>query len=104
MVARQTFSDAAVTLPQRVLRNEISRVLREVEAGERFSVTVNGRIVAELGPPRAQQRGVEWREAHAAIARIRARHADDTSFWSDIGGREHEVLEDPWQKAENRSS
>jgi prevent-host-death family protein len=39
------------TIPQRELRNRISEVLREAEAGERFVVTVAGRPVAELGPP-----------------------------------------------------
>jgi prevent-host-death family protein len=38
------------TIPQRELRNKISAVLREVEAGERIRVTVNGRPVAELVP------------------------------------------------------
>ena len=38
------------TIPQRELRNRISRVLREVEAGERMRITVNGRPVADLVP------------------------------------------------------
>lgn len=38
------------TIAQRDLRNRISEVLREAEAGERFIVTVSGRPVAELGP------------------------------------------------------
>jgi len=40
------------TIPQRELRNHISDVLRRAEAGQRFLVTVGGRPVAELGPPR----------------------------------------------------
>lgn len=40
------------TVPQRELRNDIGRVLREVEAGESVEITVRGRVVAELGPPR----------------------------------------------------
>jgi prevent-host-death family protein len=35
------------TIPQRELRNLISRVLREVEAGERIRITVDGRPVAD---------------------------------------------------------
>ncbi|HEX4209527.1 MAG TPA: type II toxin-antitoxin system prevent-host-death family antitoxin [Candidatus Binataceae bacterium] len=38
------------TIPQRELRNRISRVLREVESGEHMRITVNGRPVAELVP------------------------------------------------------
>jgi len=37
-------------IPQRELRNNVSDVLRRAEAGERLTVTVNGRPVAELGP------------------------------------------------------
>jgi prevent-host-death family protein len=38
------------TIPQRELRNNVSDVLRRVERGERFLITVDGRPVAELGP------------------------------------------------------
>lgn len=38
------------TIPQRELRNDISAVLRRAEGGERITVTVNGRPVAELSP------------------------------------------------------
>lgn len=38
------------TIPQRELRNNIGEILRRAEAGERFTVTVSGRPVAELGP------------------------------------------------------
>jgi prevent-host-death family protein len=37
-------------IPQRELRNNISAVLREVEAGQALRVTVRGRAVAELVP------------------------------------------------------
>lgn len=38
------------TIPQKQLRNHVGEVLRRVEAGERFTVTVAGRPVAELLP------------------------------------------------------
>ena len=37
-------------IPQRELRNNVSEVLRRAESGERLTVTVDGRPVAELGP------------------------------------------------------
>lgn len=40
------------TIPQKELRNEVSAVLRRVEAGETLIVTVAGREVAELSPVR----------------------------------------------------
>ena len=38
------------TIPQKALRNEIGEILRRAESGERFTITVSGRPVAELGP------------------------------------------------------
>lgn len=40
------------SIPQRELRNDISSVLKDVSAGESVEVTVRGRTVAELHPPR----------------------------------------------------
>lgn len=38
------------SIPQKELRNNSGEVLRRAEAGERFTITVAGRPVAELGP------------------------------------------------------
>lgn len=38
------------TIPQRDLRNKVSEMLRRAEHGERLTITVDGRPVAELGP------------------------------------------------------
>ncbi len=40
----------ATEIPQRELRNQAGSVLRRAEAGEIFTVTVDGRPVAQLGP------------------------------------------------------
>ncbi len=40
----------AKTIPARQLRNESAEILREVQAGQRFLVTISGQEVAELTP------------------------------------------------------
>lgn len=47
-------------VPARDLRNDVSRVLRRVEAGEHLRVTVSGRPVAELVPLPARPRSMAW--------------------------------------------
>jgi prevent-host-death family protein len=42
-------------IPQKELRNNVGEVLRRAEAGERFTITVAGRPVAELGPATRRQ-------------------------------------------------
>jgi prevent-host-death family protein len=54
-------------IPQRELRNDISSVLRRVEHGESFTITVSGRPVAELGPLR--QHGQQPADLDAILAR-----------------------------------
>jgi prevent-host-death family protein len=40
----------------RELKNNLSRYVRQIEAGKRIAVTANGRIVAELVPPSGRSR------------------------------------------------
>ncbi|MEO8323438.1 MAG: type II toxin-antitoxin system prevent-host-death family antitoxin [Actinomycetota bacterium] len=47
-------------VPARDLRNNVSGVLRRVEAGERLRVTVSGRPVAELVPLTSRPRSMNW--------------------------------------------
>jgi prevent-host-death family protein len=54
-------------LPARELRNNVSGVLRRVEAGERLRVTVSGRPVAELVPLPRRPESMEW-EAFIDVA------------------------------------
>lgn len=37
-------------IPQRELRNNISEILKRAQAGEEFTITVNDKQVARLGP------------------------------------------------------
>ena len=48
------------TIPQRELRNNVSEILRRAERGERITVTVSGRPVAELGPVTGAGRSLTW--------------------------------------------
>jgi prevent-host-death family protein len=43
------------TIPQKELRNNSGEILRRAEAGERFTITVAGRPVAELVPASRRQ-------------------------------------------------
>ena len=47
-------------IPARELRNDVSAVLRRVEAGEHLRVTVSGRPVAELVPLPTRPRSICW--------------------------------------------
>lgn len=46
----------------RELRNDVSAILRRVEAGERLRVTVSGRPVAELVPLSRRPQTMTWEE------------------------------------------
>lgn len=59
-------------LPARDLRNDVSGVLRRVEAGERLRVTVSGRPVAELIPLPRRQQTMRWDEFEQQFEAARA--------------------------------
>ena len=54
-------------IPARELRNNVSGVLRRVEAGERIRVTVSGRPVVEVSPLPWRPQTISW-EAFLAEA------------------------------------
>ena len=63
----------------RELRNRVSDVLRRVEGGERVTVTVDRRPVAELVPLR-RRRAVPIEEAR----RVASRHAADAGLLREV--------------------
>jgi prevent-host-death family protein len=73
------------TISQRELRNDISRVLREVEGGESVQVTVAGRPVVEIRPLSARRGRVPMREVIAFLATVEPDPtlADDIRFLDD---------------------
>jgi prevent-host-death family protein len=82
------------TIPQRELRNNVSDVLRRAEGGERFTITVNGRPVAELGPARSNRFAPA--EALAGIvagAPVDARWAQELDR---MRREDHAAASDPW--------
>jgi prevent-host-death family protein len=82
-------------IPQGKLRNDIAAVLRRAEHGERFTVTVAGRPVAELGPlPGARALGTP-----ARLAAILAEGPPDPDFAADLRRmrqEDEEAARDPW--------
>ena len=78
------------TIPQRELRNRISEVLREVEAGERLRITVDGRPVAELVPVSARRAFVPRDE----VVELLKRAPLDPSFTDDLHAALGATIED----------
>lgn len=77
-------------IAQRQLRNDNADIMRRVEAGESFTITRNGRPVAELRPvPAGRQRLV----SRAALQRLSARlePIDADGFRRDL-----DAVADPW--------
>ena len=55
-------------LRARELRNDLSRVLRRVQAGERLRVTLRGRPVADLVPVSSRPPTMPWPAFWSAVA------------------------------------
>jgi prevent-host-death family protein len=71
----------------RDLRDNLSRYLRRIEAGERIAVTAHGRVVAELVPPgkSGMSGGGTWNELIAAgVLHPPAEAGDPFEDWPDI--------------------
>ena len=84
------------TIPLRELRNQVSKVLREVE-DERHTirVTVDGRPVADLVPVPARRTWVPWSE----LMEILEKTPVDPGFAKDARIEDEIPIEDPWDRA-----
>jgi antitoxin (DNA-binding transcriptional repressor) of toxin-antitoxin stability system len=71
----------------RELKDNLSRHIRRVEAGERLAITAHGRVVAEIGPPRALGRGSGRFDDLVAAGTIRppTDTGNAAEGWPDIG-------------------
>ncbi|MGQ0775050.1 MAG: type II toxin-antitoxin system Phd/YefM family antitoxin [Pseudonocardiales bacterium] len=88
-------------IPLRQLRNDTSAVLRRVEDGEHFTVTVSGRPVAQLIPFPRRRRFIPWDEFQAMMADSAA----DPGLLDDLREMLPETtddIEDPWERAARR--
>jgi prevent-host-death family protein len=81
------------TISEEELRNDSDEILRRAEAGERFTITVGGRPVAEIVSAIRRQ----WVDT-SALGDLFARRADPT-LGSDIDAFGGE-LRDPWSDGE----
>jgi prevent-host-death family protein len=87
------------SIPQRELRNDVARILREAEAGTEFTVTVRGRPVAHLGPP-GEGPGRRTNVDGATLGRLLASTPVDDGFAGDLAAMREAEAEpgDPWDK------
>lgn len=83
------------TIPQRELRNHSGEILRQAESGEQFTITVEGRPVAVLGPYQKRQ----WVPREELLKILRAQSPDPTLLEDirEMGGTLGE-LDDPWER------
>lgn len=79
MATCATFSTMGSSVSVRELRNKVSEVLRRVEGGERVTVTVDRRPVAELVPLR-RRRARSVAEARS----LASRHAADRGLLAEL--------------------
>ena len=72
----------------RELKDNLSRYIRRIEAGERIAITAHGRIVAELVPPgtaaKAAARSRFDELVAAGVIRPPLESGDLTENWPDI--------------------
>lgn len=89
------YTDFMKTIPQRELRNQSGRVLREAEAGQLFTITVDGRPVARLGPvPRRT-----W-VPKTEYAQLLPGGQPDPEFFGDVAEMSEPIerLDEPWER------
>ncbi|MGH3720351.1 MAG: type II toxin-antitoxin system Phd/YefM family antitoxin [Pseudonocardiaceae bacterium] len=88
-------------IPLRELRNDTSGLLRRVEDGERFTVTVSGRPVAQLIPLPRRRRFIPWDEFRSMMMDSTA----DPGLLDDLREMMPETtddIDDPWERAAQR--
>jgi prevent-host-death family protein len=83
------------TIPHRELRNHSGEILRQAESGQRFTITVEGRPVAVIGPYERRQ----W-VPRAELVKILQGGQPDPAFLEDVrelGGTLEDFAEE-WER------
>lgn len=88
--------DEREAIPIRELRNDVSSVMRRVEAGESFDVTRHGRAVARLVPIARERRMKSMAEFRAAARGAAA----DPEFLDLIRDHRSAAQPDPFERWE----
>ena len=81
------YNDRVGSTGVRELKNNLSRYIRRIEAGERIAITAHGRVVAELVPSgsRDATRSSRFDELVASgVIRPPLETGDPTEGWPDI--------------------
>ena len=71
----------------RELKNNLSRYIRRIEAGERIAITAHGRVVAELVPPGTKTKATPSRFDELVVSGVIRRPleaGDPTEGWPNI--------------------
>lgn len=71
----------------RELKDNLSRYIRRIEAGERIAITAHGRVVAELVPPGPDRKGGPGRFDElvaSGVIRPPLESGDPTEDWPNI--------------------
>lgn len=87
IVATCSYNCLVISTGIRDLKNNLSRYIRRIEAGERIAITAHGRVVAELAPPgTSTKNNVSRFDALVASGIIRPplETGDPTEDWPDI--------------------
>lgn len=86
------------TIPQRELRNDVSAILREAEAGTEFTVTVRGRPVARIGPVEDVPRPRRFVDRETLLRIFRESPVDEKSWAADLADMRASLapVKDPW--------
>jgi antitoxin (DNA-binding transcriptional repressor) of toxin-antitoxin stability system len=87
-VATYGYNNLVASTGIRELKDNLSRFIRRIEAGERIAITAHGRVVAELVPPGTRRPGVgpsRFDElVSTGVIRPPLEPGDPTEDWPDI--------------------